>query len=67
MTKLALKHGLAFADLYEREGLIRLDRAFVAHLEDVISEAKLRRRDVARNAGASGILQGGESFVLVDE
>ena len=32
MTELALKHGLAFADLYEREGLIRLDRAFVAHL-----------------------------------
>ena len=32
MTELALKHGLAFSDLYERDGLIRLDRAFVAHL-----------------------------------
>ena len=32
MTELALQHGLGFADLYERDGLIRLDRAFVAHL-----------------------------------
>src|SRR6266699_3832086 len=32
MTDLALKHGLSFSDLYERDGLIGLDRAFVAHL-----------------------------------
>ena len=32
MTELALRHGLDFSDLYERDGLIRLDRAFVAHL-----------------------------------
>ena len=42
MTELALKHGLAFADLYEREGLIRLDRAFVAHL--AAGEVKLHDR-----------------------
>ena len=34
MTELALKHGLSFADLYDREGLARLDRAFVAHLAE---------------------------------
>src|SRR5437764_1265363 len=32
MTDLALKHGLSFADLYDRDGLVRLDRGFVAHL-----------------------------------
>ena len=32
MTDLVLKHGLCFADLYDREGVVCLDRAFVAHL-----------------------------------
>ena len=32
MTDLALKYGLGFPDLYDRDGLVRLDRAFVAHL-----------------------------------
>ena len=32
MSDLVLKHGLAFADLYDRDGLARLDRAFVAAL-----------------------------------
>ena len=32
MTDLVLKHGLCFADLYDREGLVSIDRAFVAHL-----------------------------------
>src|SRR5215472_18075585 len=32
MTDLVLQHGLSFPDLYHRDGLIRLDRAFVAHL-----------------------------------
>src|SRR5437764_29220 len=32
MTELALKHGLSFFHLYDRDGLVRLDRAFVAHL-----------------------------------
>ncbi len=29
MTDLILQHGLSFADLYDRDGLVRLDRAFV--------------------------------------
>src|SRR5580658_871456 len=32
MTDLVLGHGLAFEDLYRRDGLARLDAAFVAHL-----------------------------------
>ncbi len=32
MTDLALKHGLRFPDLYHRDGLVRIDRAFVEHL-----------------------------------
>ena len=32
MTDLALKHGIAFEDLYRRDGLARIDAAFVAHL-----------------------------------
>jgi len=32
MTDLALQHGLSFPELYDRDGLVRLDRAFVAHL-----------------------------------
>ena len=34
MTELALKHGLSLSDLYDGEGLVRLDRAFVAHLAE---------------------------------
>ena len=34
MTDLVLEHGLGFADLYDREGLVRLDRAFVDHLAE---------------------------------
>ena len=33
MTDLVLQHGLSFADLYSREGLVRLDAAFMAHLK----------------------------------
>ncbi len=50
MTELALKHGLTFADLYERDGLIRLDRAFVAHL--AAADAALHDRLMAARAAA---------------
>ena len=33
MTELALAHGLSFEDLYRRDGLVRLDGAFVDHLK----------------------------------
>ncbi len=33
MTELVLQHGLAFGDLYRRDGLVRLDAAFMAQLQ----------------------------------
>ena len=33
LTELALAHGLSFEDLYRRDGLVRLDGAFVDHLK----------------------------------
>src|SRR5271166_4545956 len=47
MTDLVLQHGLSFADLYDRDGLVRLDRAFVADLADVDLHDRLMtaRRD----------------------
>jgi NADPH-dependent glutamate synthase beta subunit-like oxidoreductase/NAD(P)H-flavin reductase len=32
MTDLVLSHGLSFADLYDRDGLARLDQTFASHL-----------------------------------
>jgi NADPH-dependent glutamate synthase beta subunit-like oxidoreductase/NAD(P)H-flavin reductase len=49
MTDLALRHGLNFADLYRRDGLERLDAAFVAHVEardtDLFNRLMAGRRD----------------------
>jgi hypothetical protein len=52
MTDLVLKHGLRFSDLYEREGLVRLDRAFVAHLAaaDISSHNRLMTARGSPNA-----------------
>jgi NADPH-dependent glutamate synthase beta subunit-like oxidoreductase/NAD(P)H-flavin reductase len=42
MTALALGYGLSFDDLYDREGLARLDAAFVAWLKDANVDAHAR-------------------------
>ena len=51
MAALALRHGLNFADLYRREGLARLDAAFVAHVQsrdvDLFNRFMAGRRDPA--------------------
>src|SRR3954451_19842110 len=64
MTKLALKHGLAFSDLYEREGLIRLDRAFIAHLAS--GDVTLHDRLMAARANPEALDPKAESDLLVD-
>src|ERR1043166_1961044 len=64
MTDLALKHGLAFSDLYERDGLIRLDRAFVAHLAS--ADVGLHDRLVAGRAAPEALDRKPESDLLVD-
>ena len=48
MADLALKHGLTFADLYAREGLVRLDAAFVAWLRG--ADVELHNRLMAGRA-----------------
>ena len=48
---LNLKYGLSFEDLYDREGLVRLDRAFVGYLQG--SETELFNRLMAARAGAA--------------
>jgi len=42
MTALSLSHGLSFDDLHDREGLSRLDAAFVAWLKDANVDAHAR-------------------------
>jgi NADPH-dependent glutamate synthase beta subunit-like oxidoreductase/NAD(P)H-flavin reductase len=64
MTELVLQHGLSFADLYDREGLVRLDRAFVAHL----AEADLALHDqlMAARSDPDAIGDHAHSNLLVD-
>ena len=64
MTELALKYGLSFADLYERDGLVRLDRAFVAHL--AAADVALHDRLMAARAQPDTLDRKDESDLLVD-
>src|SRR5436190_17105411 len=64
MTDLALKHGLTFSDLYDRDGLIRLDRAFVAHL--AASDTALHDRLMMGRADPDALDHKTESDLLVD-
>jgi NADPH-dependent glutamate synthase beta subunit-like oxidoreductase/NAD(P)H-flavin reductase len=47
---LNLKYGLSFEDLYDREGLVRLDQAFIEYLK--ASDVELFNRLMAARAGA---------------
>src|SRR5215469_687607 len=64
MTDLALAHGLFFADLYDRDGLVRLDRAFVAHLG--AAGVELHNRLMAARQEPAGLERQAESDLLVD-
>src|SRR5712691_10661667 len=64
MSELVLKHGLCFADLYDREGLVRLDRAFVADLAETDVSLHDRLMTARRDPGAIERLD--ESNLLVD-
>ena len=48
MTDLALKYGFDFAALYDRDGLVRLDREFIAQLAS--TDAALHERLMAGRA-----------------
>src|SRR5579862_4326519 len=64
MTDLALKYGLDFADLYDRDGLVELDRAFVAHL--AAGDAALHERLMAGRADPDAMERKAESDLIVD-
>src|SRR6266446_4605187 len=64
MTDLALQHGLSFADLYDRDGLVRLDQAFVAHL--VECDVALHDRLMAARSDPDAIEHQAESDLVVD-
>src|SRR5215469_14323511 len=64
MTELILKHGFSFADLYDREGLVRLDRDFVAHL--AATDIGLRDRLMAARRDPAAVEGLEESNLLVD-
>src|SRR5487761_666446 len=64
MTDLLLKHGFSFADLYERDGLVRVDRAFVGHLAE--ADVALHDRLMAARADPDKLGRRGESDLLVD-
>ena len=64
MTELALKHALAFAELYDRDGLVRLDREFAAHL--AAGDAALHDRLMAARAAPEALDRKAESDLIVD-
>ncbi|HEV2300137.1 MAG TPA: FAD-dependent oxidoreductase, partial [Stellaceae bacterium] len=64
MNDLALAYGLSFADLYEHNGLVRLDRAFVADL--AAADAELHNRLMAGRRDPDGFGHEAESTLLVD-
>ena len=54
MASPALGHGLGFTDLYDREGLVRLDAAFVDWLKESHVEAHARLMAARANPDAVG-------------
>src|SRR6266481_8894933 len=64
MTDLVLTHGLSFADLYELEGLVSVDRAFVAHLAQ--TDVGLHDRLMTARRDPDAIERLDESNLLVD-
>jgi len=64
MSQLALAHGFAFADLYRREGLERLDAAFVERLG--ADDAPLRARLLAARAAPDALGAKDESALILE-
>ncbi|HXQ51883.1 MAG TPA: FAD-dependent oxidoreductase [Stellaceae bacterium] len=64
MTELALQHGLTFAELWTRDGLVRLDAAFVAHL--AAADVALHGRLVTARREPGALEAKDESDLLVE-
>src|SRR5262249_58420912 len=63
MTELTLTHGLAFTDLYQTNGLGRIDDLFRAHL--AAADADLAGRLGAARAQPAALDAKGESALLI--
>ena len=64
MTDLTLPFALSFADLYDRDGLVRVDRAFVAYLSEADVTLHDRLMTARRDPAAFGNAE--ESDLLVE-
>src|SRR5580704_4539825 len=64
MTHITLKHGLAFDDLYRRDGLARIDALFVAHLQ--ASDVELHNRLLTARRDPDALSDKAESDLVVD-
>src|ERR1700739_2335880 len=64
MTNLVLQHGVSFTDLYDRDGLVRLDRAFVAHLDE--RDVRLHEPVMTARRAPDAVEGLDESNLLVD-
>src|SRR5713101_2673328 len=62
-TVLKLRHGLSFEDLYRRDGLLRLDAAFLNFLGE--ADAALRHRIEAGRANPAALAKKEESELLI--
>ncbi|HEU5282461.1 MAG TPA: FAD-dependent oxidoreductase, partial [Burkholderiales bacterium] len=60
-----LAHGLRLEDLYEREGLLRVDAAFVAHLEQSAAPLAEALRSARADPDALAPLQGSELLIAL--
>jgi len=63
MPTLSLAHGLAFADLYHREGLQRIDAAFLSFLRD--ADAGLAEGLTAARLAPAALAKLDESTLII--
>src|SRR5579871_4778964 len=64
MTELALKYGVAFEDLYRRDGLARIDAAFIAHL--ATADVALHNRLLTGRRDPEAIAHKDESHLVTE-
>src|SRR5262245_17863329 len=64
MTELVLAHELSFTDLYDCDGLVRLDQAFIAHL--AAADAALHDRLMVARCEPDALERQAESDLIVD-
>ncbi len=61
---LKLAHGLSFAEIHERDGLARLDAAFLGFLE--ASDSALKARLLAARENPAGLAAKAESALILE-